>query len=141
MPKNFISTMICGFLVNNHASLEDLCQLLRSKKISITKQGLSYRFDKNCNIFMEQIFKLFLKKFKEQNYTLTGITKYFTNIKILDSTIIGLPEILKDKYPSYGGSASEAALRLQVLFNSIDENIELVDILVLIIMIKAMKVI
>ena len=77
---------------------------------------------------MEQIFKLFLKNFKEQNNKLAKITKYFTNIKILDSTIIELPEILKNKYPSYAGCGSEAALRIQLLFNSIDENIELLDI-------------
>lgn len=128
MPKNFVSTMVCGFLINNNASLEDLCQLLRDKRVNITKQGLHYKFGKNCNVFMEQVFKLFVKNFKEQNNALIGLTKCFTNIKILDSTIIALPKNLKEKYPSYGGSASEAALKIQVLFNSINENIELLDI-------------
>lgn len=35
MPKNFVSTMICGFLINNNASLEDLCQLLRDKAMKV----------------------------------------------------------------------------------------------------------
>lgn len=128
MPKDFISTMICGFLVNNHASLEDLCQFLNMKNINITKQGLSYRFNGSCKIFMEEVFKLFLKNFKAKNHKLISIFKDFSNIKVLDSSVIPLPKILKEQFPSYGGSACEAALKLQLLFNGVNEHIELADI-------------
>lgn len=115
-PEIFLSLCLFGG--------EDLCRSsllqLRSRlevreDINVSPQGLDQRFNENAVEFLKSIFNEMLKK---QNTILKeeeNLLKYhFKSIKVVDSTTIILPEHLKSTYRGSGGSASDAAAKVQL---------------------------
>jgi hypothetical protein len=124
----FFETLIMGCFFDEQMSLERMCRLLKKRKVSITKQGLSERFSQSSTNLMSRAFEQSLKQFKTKHPSFIDLLKPFTSIKILDSSGIELPSELKNLYRGFGGGASESALKLQVMLNYIEGQIEQVTL-------------
>jgi hypothetical protein len=48
----------------------------------------------------------------------------FSAVYLLDSSIIAVPEVLRDIFPGSGGNASAAAIKIQLLFDYLSGNLE-----------------
>lgn len=81
----FSSALVLSFINNPKSSLEDVCKLLKKKRIKITKQGLHERFNVTSVSFMEQLFKECSNKFKDKSANLIELLKPFQSVNILDS--------------------------------------------------------
>lgn len=115
-PEIFLS--LCLFDGENlcRSSLLQLSSRLGSKEdITISPQALDKRFNKEAVEFLKVIFREMLKK---QNEILresdTLLKSYFKAIKIVDSTVISLPEHLKSTFRGCGGSSSDSAVKIQL---------------------------
>ena len=115
-PEIFLS--LCLF------SGEDLCKstllelrtrLDNNEDITVSPQAIDQRFNTESVQFLKKVFQGMLEK---QNKILkeasTLLKTYFKSIKVVDSTTINLPEHLKSTYRGSGGSASDAALKVQL---------------------------
>jgi hypothetical protein len=124
----FAEVLIAGCLSDPTISLERLCRLIKERGVKITKQGLYKRFNAEATLLMENLFRESLKKFKTEKKDVLELLKPFSSVKILDSTGVELPSYLKNVFKGYGGSASEAGLKLQVLFDYAEGQVNAVTI-------------
>jgi hypothetical protein len=117
----FVEVLVSGCLLDPTISLERLCKLLKQRGIRISKQGLQQRFNTVAAKKLMQIFFLkALEKFKTKNSNVFSLLKHFSTVNIVDSSGISLPSHLKDLYKGTGGVASEAGMKIQVLFDYIN---------------------
>jgi hypothetical protein len=120
----FAESLVCACLSDKKISLEELCGFMKEKGVSISKQGVNERFNEAAVRLFQQLFDKALKEFKVEQTSVFKLLQPFSSVKIQDSSGIELPSCLKNIYKGYGGSASESALKLQVLFDSINGSIE-----------------
>lgn len=118
-PESFLS--LCLFWGDDlcTSSLAQLkSRLLTKEGISVTPQGLDKRFNKEAVDFLKAIFKDMMRrsnKILKQDENL--LRSYFKGIKVADSTVINLPENLKNKYCGSGGSSSESSAKIQLEYD------------------------
>jgi hypothetical protein len=128
-PELFAEANIMASLSNPSASLEDMRRLIKKRGVKITKQGLHQRFNSNATELMKNLFTESLLKFKTEKRAVIDLLKPFSAINMIDSSGVSLPSNMKDLYQGYGGgSSSEAGLKIQVLLNYMDGQIEKVTL-------------
>lgn len=102
----------------------DLCQssLIRlstrlniKEDIEISPQALDQRFNKHAVSFLRQIFERLIHKHNNETLDDLPLRKMlFANIKVVDSTVIQLPENLAVAYKGTGGDGSKSAVKIQL---------------------------
>lgn len=121
----FAESLVMGCLSNPNISLEDMRRLIKKRGVKISKQGLHQRFNPEATELMINLFAESLQQFKTEKRAVINLLKPFATVEIIDSSGISLPENLKNLYKGYGGgSSSEAGLKIQLLFNYIEGQIE-----------------
>ena len=113
----FAEVLIAGHISDPRISLEKLCMLMKEKGVRISKQGLDQRFNPEATLLMQGLLSEALSQFKEEKEEVFDLLKPFSGVKMIDSSGIELPANLKEQFRGYGGDASEAALKLQAMFN------------------------
>jgi hypothetical protein len=124
----FAETLVAGCLLDPTISLERLCRLCKQRGVKISKQGLHQRFNSEATVLMKNFFLESIEQFKTEKCNLIDLLKPFSSLYMIDSSGISLPAALKDSYRGYGGSASEAGLKIQVLFDYLQGQINQVTI-------------
>lgn len=116
----FVEALVSGCLLDPMISLERLCKLMKQRGIRISKQGLQQRFNSaEAKMLMQKFFLKATELFRVENSNVFALLKPFSTVHIIDSSGISLPTNLKDIYKGSGGAASEAGLKIQVLFDYI----------------------
>lgn len=113
----FAESLIIGCLSHRDISLENMRQLLKKRDVKITTQGLHQRFNKEATALMKALFYEGIQQFKSEKSAVIDLLKTFSSVELLDSSGVSLPKELKDIYQGFGGAASEAGLKIQVLFD------------------------
>ena len=124
----FVETLVSGCMLNHNISLESLCGLMKERGIKISKQGLDQRFNTEAMMLMQSFFLETMQRFKTERSNFFDLLKPFSSVSILDSSAISLPENLKDLYKGSGGAASQAALKIQVLFEYLSGQVNQITI-------------
>lgn len=124
-PMSFLSVLMIGCLNPVVDSLKIMCALLKKwYKIIIKPQSLhdlinrpqSYEFIKEIQtIVLGFEMKRAIDKLKNNKSRLR--IKFFKKILLQDSTVISLPETLWRVFRGCGGSASKAAIKIDVVFD------------------------
>jgi hypothetical protein len=99
-------------------------QLIKQRKVKITKQGLHQRFNSEAIELMKTLFEESLQQFKTEKREVIALLKIFSSVIILDSSSISLPANLKNIYEGFGGGASEAGLKIQMLLDYVNGQIK-----------------
>lgn len=115
--SKFVKALVMSYIANPTASLEEQCGLLREAGVKITKQALHQRMNQRCVDYLSTLFEEAISFFKTEQPILFELLKPFRHVNLLDSTGISLPESMREHFKGYGGAASEAGLKLQVLWN------------------------
>ena len=126
---NFLQTIIYSQFNNRDTSLEDYCtafELISGK--SISRQGFSNRINENTNYFFNDIIYAIFKIILNIKTRKIKLLNDFNKIKVLDSSYITISDSLKEEYPNNSDSGNKAYLKLQTLYNPLDQNIEMIDI-------------
>lgn len=113
----FAMTLVVGCLSDPAISLERLCRLLKERGVKISSQGLHQRFTPEATTLMEALWQESLKQFKTEKCPVIDLLKSFSTVSLADSSYLPLPENLKDLYPGYGGAGSAAGVKVQVLLD------------------------
>lgn len=113
----FIEVLVSGCLSDPRISLERLCKLFKDRGVSITKQGLHQRFNPKATLLTKRLFTESLNQFKADRVEILDLLKPFSSVKMQDSSGVSLPKHLQSIYKGCGGNASESGVKLQVLFN------------------------
>lgn len=97
-------------------SLVRLCsQLHAAIGTLISPEELNKRFNKKAVCFLKHVFSaLFKNKIYETSMIPISSLTHFQQIHILDATIFKVPKHLASVYPSSGGCAQTAGIKIQL---------------------------
>lgn len=126
--KLFVETLIMTCFSDPEVSLERICLMLKKRDIKMTKQGLHQRFNDESVELMKMLFEESLIQFKTKKRDVIDLFKWFSSVKITDSTGLSLPANLKNRYRASGGSSSEAGIKLQTTFDYLQGQINEIKI-------------
>ena len=115
--RKFLQAMVFGFVENPDASLNDLSQVCLDLGVDITPQGLDQRINEKAVAFLKKVFADAMDRFKDQLPLPLPLLQQFSAIYLTDSTMESLPANLADEFPGSGGDASEASLKVQLVFD------------------------
>jgi hypothetical protein len=97
-------------------------------KVKVTGQAFKERFNTFAVAFLKSMFAEALKMTVPQADRVVPLLSDFAAVYILDSSIISLPESLKQNYQGYGGVATKAAAKVYLLLNWLTGGYEKIQI-------------
>lgn len=114
--SNFSQMLVFGWLSNPDATLEELTQMGAAVGLEITPQGLEQRFTKEASEFMKEILGKAIEQVVQAEPVAVPLLQKFNGVYLKDSTIVTLPDGLKDIWPGSGGgeNTSGASLKIEV---------------------------
>jgi hypothetical protein len=110
----FVQTLVFGWLDNPQAPLEDLAQTAADLGADITPQALDQRLTPQAADCLAAVLDHALGYLLAARPAVVPLLRRFNGVYLQDSTTISLPAALAPFLPGSGGSASVAALKLQV---------------------------
>ena len=131
LPETFAKAMSLGLLDSKNITEEviaEKCAAIQNG-VSLTKQAISKRLN-DCLPFLKELlkhaFSLIYANALEAHQSL--LSKYFSDIELLDATTISLPDQVSDDYVEMGGRNAKSALKIQTLYSAIHHSITEFDI-------------
>ena len=114
--RTLARTMICGFLQNPRATDEQLAQVAAQCGVEITVQGMAERFTPRLQQFLEALARRAMLCVVASDHTMAPLLERFTEVRVLDSSVISLPDSQQEQFRGCGGSynSGASALKLQV---------------------------
>jgi hypothetical protein len=108
-------TFVLGFLRNPKASDEELARIAVQCGADVTAQAIEQRHSPRLVKFLKELFCRATKVVVGSDKALAPLLERFTNVTVLDSSTIVLPDSQQQEYPGCGGSygGGAAALKLQ----------------------------
>jgi PII-like signaling protein len=123
----FLQSIMFGFEEQPDACLTDLIETSEDLGVTISKQGLQERIQ-DAVPFLQEMFGQGLRLFRHELPLDVVVLKQFKGIFITDSTVIALPESLRQEFPGCGGSGSDAAVKIQLTFELLCGVMDTVDL-------------
>lgn len=118
-PGLLAQTFLLGFLQRPTANSEQLAATAAACGVDVSPQAIEQRYSSRlCEFFRELLF-LMVKKSLHSDESLASILDRFTEVKLLDSSSIQLPDSQHLEFPSCGGrgQGGEAVMKLQLEFD------------------------
>lgn len=115
-PSAFIRALLTTCL-SGHFGLEVFCSTLKKQGIVISKQSLHERFNERTVSFLKALSSSFLNHFQSEKLPQLNGLEVFTGLNIIDSSSVSLHSTLSKLFKGSGGSASSAALKIQLMFD------------------------
>ena len=112
-------TFVLGFLQNPAASDEDLAQMAAQCGVEVTPQAIEQRHTPQLVKFLEHLFREMTKLVIGSDRSLAAILERFSNVTVLDSSTITLPDSMEEQFRGCGGTygKGKAAMKLQTEFD------------------------
>lgn len=120
----FLQALVFACIEHEQVTLKQFAQSCLDLGVQISEQGLDHRLNPNSVAFMQAMFSRAITELRNKLALPLAILHQFSQIYILDSSVIPLPEQLAAEYPGSGGNASAASLKIQLLFEFLYGNLE-----------------
>ena len=130
----FLKAIVFGNMSDSNCSLDGMRNFLSEETIDISAQGLDFRFTEVAVKFMQSMYEQCLKLFRNTMTLDCNILQQFNSVKLLDSSHVILPANMADMYKGCGAcykgrsSTVQSSLKLQVVFDYLNQSLETVDI-------------
>jgi hypothetical protein len=111
-----LKTLVVGFIKHPRASLNQLSQVGQDFGVAISPQGIDERINPAAVKFLEGQLATILAKMKGRRQEVIESLDSFSEVYFLDSTVVSLSDRLREIFAGVGGKASQAALKIQLLF-------------------------
>lgn len=115
----FAQTTVLGWLNKPEATLDELSQTAVALGVTISAQGLDYRFTPEAAALLEQVLNAALSQIIAADPVAIPLLQRFNGVIVQDSSIISLPDALVQIWKGCGGSDGHhiSSLKLQVRFD------------------------
>lgn len=107
---------VTGFIQHPRASLNTLAQVADDLGVTITRQALHERLTAAAICFFQLILQRALQRWQNHTAISVSLLDQFSEVALLDSTQITLPDQLQAEYPAAGGDGPKAGLKWQVIY-------------------------
>lgn len=114
-PSSLAQTFILAFLKNPKASCENIACMAVATGIEVSAQAIEQRYSAELELFFKLMFQKMTQLVVASEYTLAPILERFTEVILIDSSSITLPDSQQPHYQGCGGTygRGKAALKLQ----------------------------
>jgi hypothetical protein len=112
-----LQVLVFGFLKDPQITLRQLAQLCSELAVTISAQGLHSRINEYCVKFFEALFERGFALFQNKLTLAVPVLQHFSQVNLVDSSVIALPDGLQEEYAGCGGSGPVASLKLQAVFD------------------------
>jgi hypothetical protein len=119
----FFQALVVGFFKFPTASLHQLAQECARLGFSISPQGLHERINERSEAFLQAMYQCAFEQFRSQLSLPIALLNQFTQLLVVDSTFVQLPESMQAEYPGSGGKASGASLKVQLVLEYLSGNL------------------
>jgi Transposase DDE domain len=115
-PMSLAQTLVLGFLAKPKASDKELAEMAALCGVAVTPQAIGQRFTPQFVEFAEQLLRQAIGSVVGAKTALAPLLARFPQVFVLDSTVIRLPDTLRERFPGCGGSygSGQAAMKIQV---------------------------
>ena len=110
-----LKASVWGSLMKKRLSLREIAQNCLELGVKISEQGVDQRINKEAVNFMKEMFKKGIEKLVEQSKLDIEVLRQFKEINITDSSVIALPETMKDEFRGCGGNGPQASVKIQLV--------------------------
>jgi hypothetical protein len=97
--------------------LNDLVQSSDELGITITESGLHQRLNDQAVRFMKLLLERSIQRFQDRQRLPGEVLRHFSQVNVLDSSIVTLPETLREQFRGVGWRGGVAAAKLQLSFD------------------------
>ena len=126
----FAQTVVFGWMGNPTASLKEMSQIAACNHVEISRQGLDQRFTARAADFLQALLEATIAEVVRGPRIASALWNEFSGVYLLDSTCIGLPPSLHERWSGCGGSAGEnAGLKVSVLWEMLHGGLEAIELL------------
>lgn len=124
--SGFVQMMVMGSLANPEATLTDFIGYGAEQGVSITEAGLQQRLTEKAVGLLEKVLAASLKVLREAKGLERESLAGFTQVNLLDSTVIQLPAALAAYFG--GAGQSTAALKVQLSFDYLHGHLNALEV-------------
>ncbi len=129
-PITLAQSFVMAMLAKPKANVEDIATMAATLGVVVTPQAVQQRYGPALNAFFEALFHRMLKIVVTSDQALAPILNRFSEVRVIDSTVIALPVSQADQYRACGvkGGLVKSALKLQTELNLCTGQIESIQI-------------
>lgn len=115
----FVQTLSFGWLSNPDATLEELAQAAATIGVKISAQGLDQRFTESGARLLKKVLDEAVTQLFRGEAPALPILKRFSAVYIQDSSVIELPDDLREDWPGCGSRTGQgvSAVKIEVRFD------------------------
>jgi Transposase DDE domain len=116
----FVKTLVFGFLANPHASLDELTRVAKTLGVTITPQALDERLTPAAAEMLRLVLQAAIDAMITADPVSLAILDRFTEVVVLDSSTVTLPEEFQTQWPGCGTvnpAKGNAAFKLSLAFD------------------------
>ena len=131
-PVSFIEMIVRSHTTYDKPSLNTYCDTYNNiTNKNFSKNSIDKRINNKTISFIKSLIAKLINqtnKYKLESKSKPKLLSSFSKVYTFDSTAIELPEQLHEKYPGSGGSASKACMKLQTIYEPIEQLITMMEI-------------
>jgi len=113
----FMKTLVLGWAANPEASLNELVQRSAQLGVAISEAGLQQRINDQAIEFLRAMFTASVGQFREQIRLPRAVLRQFSQVNIVDSSLVSLPDDLQAEFKGFNTPGSAASAKLQLSFD------------------------
>jgi hypothetical protein len=129
--SSFVVGLMSGWQANPQSSLAGLSQAVGNAGTPISRQGLDQRLDAKAVVFLEEMLKASMEVLVKAMPVEQSLLSRFVGVDLVDSSVITLPNDLRDIWRGsggYGENASISALKLNVRWDVASGQLKTLDL-------------
>ena len=114
-PRTLAQTFLFAFMKKPTATFENIASMATEVGVNISPQAIEQRFTPALAEFFKAMFQSMTKHLVKSTESLAPILERFTEVILIDSSTVTLPETQVEEYRGCGGSlgTAQSALKLQ----------------------------
>ncbi len=129
-PSSLAQAFILALLQNPKASHDDIASVAAASGVEVSPQAVEQRYSSSLAAFFKVLFGKMAKQIVASEVTLAPILSRFTEVILIDSSVIVLPDSEQSEFRGCGGSyqANQSAIKLQTEFNLLNGSLRCVEL-------------
>lgn len=113
----FLQALVFNVLEKGEMTLSSIGQSCLDLNVSISEQGIDERLNEKSVEFLRTMSIQALEQLRHKDPMAVKIVEQFSNVYLVDSTQISLPENMSTLFAGVGGCASKASMKIQLVFD------------------------
>lgn len=111
---SFAQTLVFTYLADPTASLTDLTQTAAALGVDITPAGLTQRFTEAAATLLQRVLAAAVQRVLAADPLAIPILERFAGVYLEDSTVVTLPDALRELWPGCGNGTDQGSAALKV---------------------------